>query len=277
MSLLDMHPAHNSKTTQVSEYIPASADVIPVSDLDFFPEPPNYATIGVDNDAEVILYTGKDESINSLTGCLRGQSDTVAKYWDEGAQIYHSWTSELMNNIIGNVGSISQGSFPNLNTADGTLLKWDDENKQLVEAVEGEDYWGTSTLPVESGSWVAKFSGSVVAGNSTFAGTSGSYSRVGRLVHLGWYIDMSSKDSTMSGDIIIPNIPYTTSSLRNSGGLMYISGFNNPSNMEIVPTIGQFENRIVIRAKYQGGMAAYNCNNLGNRVICQGSIVYTTN
>lgn len=109
MDLQTMYPAANSVIVQTSAEVPASADEIAVTDASVFPTAPNFATIGTDNNAEVILYQGVDIGNNKLTGCLRGRSYTVARNWGVGSYIYHSWTASNANAIMGNVRSIGAG------------------------------------------------------------------------------------------------------------------------------------------------------------------------
>jgi len=98
-----MYPAANTLMEQVTADISATEQVIPVTDLTAFPDGPNYVTIGTENDAEVILYSGKNAALSSLTGCLRGQSGTVAHTWDTGEYIYHSFTSSSYNAFKDNI------------------------------------------------------------------------------------------------------------------------------------------------------------------------------
>ncbi|MDR2655308.1 MAG: hypothetical protein LBC56_04430, partial [Oscillospiraceae bacterium] len=119
MDLQNMYPAAPSLNTALLADIDASAEEIAVTDLNFFPSTPNYATIGMGNEAEVIIYNGKDENTSSLTGCIRGQSGTLAAVWQAGEIIYHSFTSNLMNiiqqNII-NLNQYTESKFNLLNT-----------------------------------------------------------------------------------------------------------------------------------------------------------------
>lgn len=103
MALQTMYPAGNSQSTQLVQDISAGVQSIAVADVSVFPAAPNYATIGIENSAEVILYTGIESAGNRLTGIERGKSGTIAKSWQIGAEIYHSWTSDNANAIMGNI------------------------------------------------------------------------------------------------------------------------------------------------------------------------------
>jgi hypothetical protein len=127
MELQTMYPAGNSLFDVLPSDISTILENIPVNDLNFFPDAPNYITIGVGNDAEVILYNSKDTANNALAGCVRGQSGTVAQSWQAGEKIYHSFTSELMNRTISNINALNQGlsqaPSPNL-LINGNFVVW---------------------------------------------------------------------------------------------------------------------------------------------------------
>ena len=63
--------------------------IIPVTDVSLFPEAPNYATIGTDEDGETILYAAKTDG--ALSGCIRGVEGT-AKAWRAGETIARNFT-----------------------------------------------------------------------------------------------------------------------------------------------------------------------------------------
>jgi len=64
--------------------IGAGDTTVPVTDISAFPDAPNLATIGTDEDGETILYTAK--TTDSLSGCTRGVEGT-AKAWPSGTTI----------------------------------------------------------------------------------------------------------------------------------------------------------------------------------------------
>lgn len=71
--------------------------VIKVSDVSVFPDAPNYATIGTDENGETIIYTAKTE--NSLSGCRRGVEGT-AKAWSVGELIARNFTAADHADVI---------------------------------------------------------------------------------------------------------------------------------------------------------------------------------
>lgn len=87
---LSLSGINNSPITTITSDIAANAVSIPVTDITAFPAAPNIATIGTDDDSELILYTSI--SGTSLAGCTRGYNGTTAKAWSSGAEIYRAFT-----------------------------------------------------------------------------------------------------------------------------------------------------------------------------------------
>lgn len=130
MVLSPMHPAANSIETQLAGDISAIEQIIPVADISAFPPGPNFATIGRDNDAEVILYQAI--GAGTLTGCLRGRSGTSPQVWGVGSFIYHSWTSDSANAITDNINALA------------TEVESKTTPQQLTDAITAHDASGTS-------------------------------------------------------------------------------------------------------------------------------------
>lgn len=95
---------NNSPQTTITAEITASAQEIPVLSVAGFPEAPSLATIGTDENAEVIRYNAI--SGNSLTGCERGFSGTTAKVWPADTLIYRAFTLYDYDAIRGNVSQL---------------------------------------------------------------------------------------------------------------------------------------------------------------------------
>lgn len=81
---------NNSPQTTLTSEITAAAQEIPVLSVAGFPAAPNLATIGTDENAEVIRYNGI--SGNSLTGCERGFHSTTAKIWPVDTLVYRAFS-----------------------------------------------------------------------------------------------------------------------------------------------------------------------------------------
>lgn len=103
MALTPMYDGKsNSPKTTLSAAITANDTTIPVTLASVFPTAPNFATIGNDENAEVIFYTGI--SGNSLTGCTRGyNSETTASGWDAGTEISRQITKYDFDAIKRNI------------------------------------------------------------------------------------------------------------------------------------------------------------------------------
>lgn len=92
---------NNSPQTTITAEITASAQEIPVLSVAGFPAAPNLATIGTDENAEVIRYNGISGS--SLTGCERGFHGTTAKVWPADTLIYRAFSLYDYEALRGNV------------------------------------------------------------------------------------------------------------------------------------------------------------------------------
>lgn len=101
MAQQTMYPAvANSPQTELSAGITASVTTIAVLDASKLPTAPNIATIGVDESAETIRYSGI--SGNTLTGVTRGFQG-ASKSWVMATPVARNFTAydhdALRNNI----------------------------------------------------------------------------------------------------------------------------------------------------------------------------------
>ena len=80
--------------------IGAGDTTIPVTDISAFPDAPNLATIGTDEDGETILYTAK--TTDALSGCTRGVEGT-AKAWPSGTTIARNFTNKDFDALQKNI------------------------------------------------------------------------------------------------------------------------------------------------------------------------------
>ena len=121
MALTQMYDGkNNSPQTALSANITADDSVIPVSDISVFPSAPNLATIGNDDNAEVIRYTGISGS--TLTNCERGFGGTTKKSWDAETVISRQITKYDFDAIQGNITELNTAK-QNTYSADET--QWD--------------------------------------------------------------------------------------------------------------------------------------------------------
>ena len=109
---------NNSPQTTITAEITASAQEIPVLSVAGFPAAPNLATIGTDENAEVIRYNGV--SGNSLTGCERGFNGTTAKVWPADTLIYRAFSLYDYEALRGNVTQLDADKLAA--TGDGSDL-----------------------------------------------------------------------------------------------------------------------------------------------------------
>ncbi|MNC00614.1 hypothetical protein D3C75_479450 [compost metagenome] len=102
MTQQPMYPAmNNSPGTELSAAVTAAATSIPVITAIVLPAAPNLITIGTDDTAEVILYTGI--SGNTLTGCTRGFGGTTARSWAIAARVARYYTAADHNAFKSNI------------------------------------------------------------------------------------------------------------------------------------------------------------------------------
>ena len=85
--------------------IGAGDTMIPVTDISAFPDAPNLATIGTDEDGETILYTAK--TTDSLSGCTRGVEGT-AKAWPSGTTIARNFTNKDFDALQKNIQEVKK-------------------------------------------------------------------------------------------------------------------------------------------------------------------------
>lgn len=107
MALTTMYEGkNNSPQTDITSAISAADQIIPVTDISVFPAAPNLATLGNDENAEVIRYNGIDG--NTLTGCERGFSGTTAQPWTAATVISRQITKYDLDTLRENVIDLDQ-------------------------------------------------------------------------------------------------------------------------------------------------------------------------
>lgn len=104
--LKTMYPGISfSPVTKLTAAINASDTVIPVESTENLPNGPNIATIGNDENAEVIIYATKTNT--SLSGCTRG-AEGVAKEWQSGEPIARNWSLTDYQTLIDNINALNK-------------------------------------------------------------------------------------------------------------------------------------------------------------------------
>jgi len=124
MRQLVMYPGlANSPQTELSAAINNTVVTIPLVDASKVPAAPNIVTIGTDEAAETILYTGK--SGNNLTGVTRGVEGT-AKAWSEGSKVARNFTNKdyetLRVNLEDLQGILAPGAWNPVILNNGTQI-----------------------------------------------------------------------------------------------------------------------------------------------------------
>lgn len=103
-----------SPQVALADGIGAGDTTIPVTDISAFPDAPNLATIGTDEDGETILYTAK--TTDSLSGCTRGVEGT-AKAWPSGTTIARNFTNKDFDALQKNVQETKTQADKGINDA----------------------------------------------------------------------------------------------------------------------------------------------------------------
>ena len=137
-----------SPSALLASNIGAGDTVIPVDNIAAFPPAPNYATIGVDESAETVLYTAI--AGNALSGCVRGV-EGVAQMWTSETPIARNFTNadyEAMRQNIGNSVQIGAGNANDIQFEDGETFqtKYDNGDFNGTDGADAEVFEATTTL-----------------------------------------------------------------------------------------------------------------------------------
>lgn len=122
-----------SPQAMLTDAISETDTVIPVSDVSVFPDAPNYATLGTDDQAETVRYAAKADGI--LSGCTRGV-EGEARAWQADTLIARNFTNADQVGLIENIKTLNETKaevgalYGLLKAADGAL----------AAAVAGTDY-----------------------------------------------------------------------------------------------------------------------------------------
>ena len=144
MALEQMFPGIPfSPLTTLVNNIGAGETNIEVSDVSAFPDAPNFATIGIDETAETILYNSKTS--NSLSGCIRGVEGT-ARSWVADSPIARNFTNEDYMRLVGNINKlIVKGEIGN---ADGIVF---DDGETFQDKLDSGTLRGQQGVQGEQG------------------------------------------------------------------------------------------------------------------------------
>lgn len=124
-----------SPQTTLTATIGAADTVIPVADVSAFPDPPNYATIGIDADGETISYAAKTD--NALSGCTRGVEGTP-KSWASGSVIARNFTAKDLESLQKNLREVGRGAQSDWEVNDETNFAYVRGRTHWVERIGGD-------------------------------------------------------------------------------------------------------------------------------------------
>lgn len=97
-----------SPFTSLSRTVGTSDTIIYVEDEAVFPDAPNIATIGSDEQSETIIYSNKAEG--QLSGCTRAVEGT-AKEWQTGEIIGRNFTNKDYDTLISNILKLNKDKW----------------------------------------------------------------------------------------------------------------------------------------------------------------------
>ena len=90
-------PQNNGPHTVISAAINSADTTILVDDAGVLPEAPNVLTLGLDEDAELVLLLSRAGNILTVE---RGFNGTAAKSWDIGHWVYRAITAQGFFTIV---------------------------------------------------------------------------------------------------------------------------------------------------------------------------------
>ena len=125
------------------------------------------------------------------------------------------------------------------------------------------------------GTWVPTIEGNSVAGNNTYATQIGRYSKIGKLVHAEYFIEMSVKDVEMAGVLRIAGLPFMAvgNPSANTGTVHNIT-MTVPYNNQIVFLASA--TKINMYGLSNGSFDYINVTGIAAGAIVQGAIDYLT-
>jgi hypothetical protein len=103
-----MYPAvNNSPIAALTAALSVSDTVIPLNDVSRLPAAPNIATLGEDDNAELVYYAAIDAAAKKLTNCARGHNGTMARVWALGDPVYRAYTTYDHNAFKANIEDLA--------------------------------------------------------------------------------------------------------------------------------------------------------------------------
>ena len=122
-----------SPATVLTQPINETATTIEVEDTSILPDAPNIAVIGVDENAETIIYSSKSDGI--LSGVQRG-IEGIAKTWEIGEPIGRNWTNKDYDILIANILKLNEEIENNEIAHNATQTQLEEVEANLAVAQE---------------------------------------------------------------------------------------------------------------------------------------------
>lgn len=141
-----------------------------------------------------------------------------------GALTINPTAASTINNTSIGATTASTGRFTSVTATTGSVVIGTSGQGIDFSATAGT---GTSELlaDYEEGTWTPTISGSTSAGTGTYAAQTGVYTKVGNIVTVQAYINITNHDGT--GNIQLTGLPYTSSTASNVYGSVTIGYLNN--------------------------------------------------
>lgn len=133
----------NSPQTKIDQAINASETDIKVKDGSVFPDGPNLAVIGIDQQAETILYSSVNNNI--LVGCTRGYQGE-ARAWDAEIPIARNFTEADLDAVQENIRTLDRTKVDKVEGKGLSTNDFSDAAKKKVDAIPDNPKY-TDTIP----------------------------------------------------------------------------------------------------------------------------------
>lgn len=185
-----------SPQAELTGTIGAADTIIPVSDVSAFPDAPNLATIGTDEEGETVLYTAK--TANALSGCRRGV-EGAAKSWQAGEPIGRNFTAKDHGDLIAEVQEAAKtAEAGGVTFDDGETFQQKYDSGELVGPIGPTGKTGSTGATGPQGP-----TGKTAYQYAVEGGYTGTEAQFKTLMGTGPWLPMSG--GTLTGRLWVPN------------------------------------------------------------------------
>ncbi len=133
---------NNSPIATLTAQAAAADTEINVSNVAAFPAAPNIATLGTDDNAELVLYTGI--GTGKLTGCTRGFNSTTARSWAINTKVYRGFTAYDHDTFVNNINDLNAAKAAKAATPTNGNFAALDANGNVTDSGKKAVDFGTS-------------------------------------------------------------------------------------------------------------------------------------